>query len=187
MNAQSLLTGLRKGTTVIAAAIIGLCAASMAHANDAVPTSTVGTPPIPAPTYEIGDPPTLPAVLSYTETSSAPASMMNLHGIAFEDMNANGKRDAGEPAFNGAWFKVSGGGNWFVCGAAAGDGAFGVPVYAGKYHIQPINVKGFRVTTPQIAVLAMGGQPAAAFIGYVRDAKVTAEACDAYNPSRPLK
>ena len=33
---------------------------------------------------------------------------------AYEDKNANGKRDAGEPTMSGAWLKLSGGGSWFV-------------------------------------------------------------------------
>lgn len=187
MNTHRLRIDIRKGFAFIVAAIISLCGTGAAHAKDITPAITVGAPPQPAPTYEIGDPPTLPAVLSYTETSSAPASMMNLHGIAFEDVNANGKRDTGEPAFSSAWFKVSGGGNWFVCGNVAGNGIFGVPVKAGAYHIQPINVKGYRVTTPQVNIFAMEEQPAAIAIGYVRDGNVEIESCDVYHPSRPLK
>jgi len=60
-------------------------------------------------------------------------------------------------------------------------------VKAGLYHLQPINVQGYRVTTPQVDVPAMGKQPATASIGYVRDENATAEGCDVYNPSRPLK
>jgi hypothetical protein len=187
MNTHSLRSAIHKGAVILAAAIIGTSAIGMARANDAAPTSTVGTPPEPAPASTIGDPPSLPAVLSHVENVIAPERMMNIHGIAFEDLNANGKRDAGEPAFNGAWFKLSGGGNWFVCGNAAGNGAFGMPVKTGAYHIQPINVQGFRVTTPQIDVPALGAQPMALFIGYARDANVITESCDAYHPSRPLK
>lgn len=185
MNRHPLRIAIGNGVAIIAAVIFSISVSGQAHANDAASTSTVGAPPEPAPTSTVGEPPTLPAVLAHIENQIAPARMMNLHGSAFEDVNANGRRDAGEPAFDGAWFKVSGGGNWFVCGNVQSDGAFGVPVKAGAYHIQPVNVKGFRVTTPQIDVPAMGAQ--LIMIGYVRDTSTIAEGCDAYNPGRPLK
>jgi hypothetical protein len=188
MNARQLVTYFRNAWVCLIAIAIGLIAGA-AHADGAVPTSTVGTPPMPEPISWVGDPPslTVPAVLSYVQTASAPEHMMNVHGIAFEDMNANGKRDAGEPAFSIAWFKLSGGGNWFTCSNVESNGTFGLPVKAGEYFIQPINMNGYRVTTPQLDVMAMGRQPKPALIGYVRDANATAEGCDAYNPGRPLK
>lgn len=187
MNVRPLLNITSKGMA-LAAALIGLMTAGVAHAEGQSPTSTVGTPPMPAPVSWVGDPPSLPAptVMPYIENAVPQLSVMNIHGNAFEDLNANGKRDAGEPAFNGAWFKLSGGGNWFVCSNVSSNGAFGLPVNAGMYHIQPINVKGYRVTTPQIDVPAMGRQPANASIGYVRDANAVVESCDTYHPSRPL-
>jgi hypothetical protein len=180
---------IRHATAGIAAALIGIFTASAAHADGPIPTSTVGAPPMPAPVSWVGDPPSLiqPAVLPYIETTATSELMMNIHGLAFEDLNANGRRDAGEPAFHGAWLKVSGGGSWFVCSPVERNGAFGLPVIAGVYHIQPVNVKGFRVTTPQIDVPAMGRQMRPALIGYARDASAVDEGCDTYNPGRPLK
>ena len=114
------------------------------------------------------------------------SSLGSIRGAAFEDRNMNGKWDAGEPKMGLAWYKVTDGGNWHVCGWIGGDSTYGVPVKAGRYYVLPVNLMGYRTTTPRIRATVEAGQAALGIdIGYVKDPGAKPEACDAYNPPRP--
>ncbi|MBX7213514.1 MAG: hypothetical protein K1X39_05805 [Thermoflexales bacterium] len=115
----------------------------------------------------------------------------SVRGTAFEDLNANGKWDAGEPKMGGAWFKVSDGGGWFVCGYAGSDSTYGVPVteVGMTYFVYAIAPKGWRTTTPVVKATKVDTTNGFAYLnnnlGFVRDATVTTvEACDQYHPVR---
>ena len=117
----------------------------------------------------------------------------SVRGTAFEDLNANGKRDAGEPTMSGAWLKLSGGGSWFVCAYTGADATYGIPVVdvSGTYIVFPIAPPGWKTTTPVIKTKTVNTTNGFAFLyndmGFVRDASVkTVEGCDQYNPSRPV-
>ena len=111
--------------------------------------------------------------------------MGSLQGTAYEDKNANAKWDAGEPRFGGAWYKVASTGNWYVCGTTGDDASFGVTVQAGVYFLTPVNLAGWRATTPVSTIVVRGGQANSGNdIGYVKDPATGLEGCDQYNPSR---
>lgn len=110
---------------------------------------------------------------------------------AFEDLNANGKRDAGEPNLGWAYFKLTEGGSWFVCGYVGPDGTMGVPVRKKKkkkYILMPIGAPGYRTTTPYIKVSpTLSGLPDTYNnwqMGFVKDPTAPLETCDHYNPPR---
>jgi uncharacterized surface protein with fasciclin (FAS1) repeats len=112
----------------------------------------------------------------------------SLRGTAFEDIDANGKWDAGEPKMGLAWYKVTDGGGWYVCGWVGSDGTYGVPVTAGRYDVLPVTLNGYRTTTPRIHAKVEAGQASLGNdIGFVKDPVARLEACDAYNPPRPGK
>ncbi|MCX6017538.1 MAG: fasciclin domain-containing protein [Chloroflexi bacterium] len=108
----------------------------------------------------------------------------SVRGISFEDLSANGARDAGEPLMAGAWWKLSGGGNWSICGYTGGDATFGPTVKPGTYILQPIAAPGFRATTQERNVLVrrLGQASLGNDLGFVRDAKSTGDACGQYDP-----
>ncbi len=116
-----------------------------------------------------------------------------VRGTAFEDLNANGKRDAGEPTMSGAWLKLTGGGSWFVCAYTGADATYGIPVveWNATYIVFPIAPVGWKTTTPVIKTKTVNTTNGFAFLyndmGFVRDASVkTVDGCDQYNPSRPV-
>jgi len=108
----------------------------------------------------------------------------SVRGVAFEDLDADGARDAGEPLMAGAWWKLSGGGNWSVCGYAGADATFGPTVVPGTYLLTPIAGPGYRATTPTRAVLIrrLGEASLNNDIGFVKDPASTGVACSQYDP-----
>ena len=117
----------------------------------------------------------------------------SVRGTAFEDLNANGKRDAGEPTMAGAWLKVTGGGSWFVCAYTGADATYAIPVVdmSATYIIFPIAPVGWKTTTPVLKTKTVSTANGLAYLyndmGFVRDASVkTVDGCDQYNPSRPV-
>jgi hypothetical protein len=125
-------------------------------------------------------------VMDGNVVSGAFSSPCSVRGVAFEDLNANGKRDAGEPIFGGAWLKVTNGGNWFVCGSVGDDATFAVVVNPGIYYVMPVNLQGYRVTTPRLkAIVNANAASLGHDIGYVKDASAQLEGCDLYHPARP--
>ena len=113
----------------------------------------------------------------------------SVRGTAFEDKNENGRRDAGEPTMAGAWWKVSDGGSWFVCGYTGADSTYGVPVtqQGMTYFVYAIAPKGWRTTTPMVKTKTVSTTNGYAYLyndlGFVRDANATTvAACDQYSP-----
>ena len=116
--------------------------------------------------------------------SQSCAPLGSVRGVAFEDINANGARDAGEPLMAGAWWKLSGGGNWSICGYSGTDATFGPTVVPGTYWLQAIAGPGYRATTPMHTVLIrrLGEAALNNDIGFVKDPKSTGDACGQYDP-----
>ena len=90
----------------------------------------------------------------------------------------------------GAWYKVSNGGNWFVCGWVGKDATYSVPVSqpGTTYVVDAIAPVGWKATTPRVKVVSLdakGGAYLYTDLGFVRDPSVkTVEGCDQYNPVR---
>lgn len=112
----------------------------------------------------------------------------SIRGVAYEDYNANGVREANEPLLYNAHYKITGGGNWFVCGYVGSDATYGVPVKPGGYSVIPVALPGWRTTTPRINTLVEDFSYASLNndIGFVRDPRAKGEACNDYNPPSPL-
>jgi uncharacterized surface protein with fasciclin (FAS1) repeats len=108
----------------------------------------------------------------------------SVRGVTFEDVNANGARDAGEPLVTGAWWKLSGGGNWSICGYSGSDATFGPTVVPGTYWLTPIAGPGWRATTPTRSVLIrrLGEASLNNDIGFVKDPAAAGAACSQYDP-----
>ncbi len=131
-----------------------------------------------------------PAPSTGTAKWSTPCPLLgSIRGTAFEDKNANGKWDAGELSLGGMWFKVTGGGDWYVCGHVGDDSTYGVTVNPGTYYVLPSAPKGYRTTTPRITAevtqrddgiwVSLNND-----IGFVKDDKAPGDGCDQYNPAR---
>lgn len=107
----------------------------------------------------------------------------SVRGSAFEDRNSNGIRDAGEPGIGTASWKVTAGGDWFICGVVGGDSTFGPTVKPGTYTVIPIAQPGWRATTPpHIALVKRLGYAALGNdIGFVR-APSAGDNCGQYAP-----
>lgn len=108
----------------------------------------------------------------------------SVRGTAFIDSNMNGKRDVGEPTLGHAYYKLTDGGSWFVCGYVAHDGTFGIPVTAQDFVLMPIAPPGYKTTTPYIRVTAGATASIGNDMGFVPDPSAKLETCDQYNPPR---
>lgn len=108
-------------------------------------------------------------------------------GMSYLDRNANGRRDPGEPPFYQGMYKITGGGDWFVCGYVGGDATFGVPVLPSLYYVLPVAPRGYRTTTPKVIVpmRRWGDAMLGNDIGFIADPKAAPEWCGQYAPSRP--
>lgn len=108
----------------------------------------------------------------------------SVRGSAFEDLNRNGGRDAGEPAIGTASWKLTAGGDWFICGFVGGDSTFGPTVTPGTYSVIPIAQPGWVATTPprdalvkRLGVAALNND-----IGFVRVPGSSGQYCSQYAP-----
>jgi uncharacterized surface protein with fasciclin (FAS1) repeats len=116
----------------------------------------------------------------------------SVRGVAFEDLNRNGARDAGEPNIGTASWKLTAGGDWFICGYVGGDSTFGPTVKPGTYTVIPVAQPGWVATTaPRTAVVRQLGVAALDNdIGFARAVGSGGQYCGQYappaNPVAPL-
>jgi len=108
----------------------------------------------------------------------------SVRGTAFEDLNKNGIRDAGEPNIGAASWKLTAGGDWFICGYVGGDSPFGPTVKPGTYTVIPIAQPGWMATTPPRTALVkkLGVAALNNDIGFVRAANASGSYCGQYAP-----
>ncbi len=108
----------------------------------------------------------------------------SVRGSAFEDLNRNGVRDPGEPGIGTASWKLTAGGDWFICGFVGGDSTFGPTVLPGTYFVIPIAQPGWQATTaprtalvPQLGFASLNND-----IGFVRAPGSAGDNCGQYAP-----
>jgi hypothetical protein len=108
----------------------------------------------------------------------------SVRGMAFEDLNRDGKMDPGEPAINTAGWKLTTGGSWFICGYVGGDATYGATVKPGTFTIIPVAHPGWRATTPvrQALVRSLGYAALNNHIGFARDPASRGDNCGQYAP-----
>ena len=108
----------------------------------------------------------------------------SVRGTAFEDLNRNGAHDAGEPNLGAASWKLTAGGDWFICGYVGGDSTFGPTVKPGTYTVVPIAQPGWVATTPPRTALVkkLGVAALNNDIGFVRAANASGSYCGQYAP-----
>lgn len=119
----------------------------------------------------------------FTVADSCPP-LGSVRGSAFEDLNRNGARDPGEPGLGTASWKVTTGGDWFLCGYVGGDSTFGPTVKPGTYTVIPIAQPGWRATTPVRTALVkrLGEAALNNDIGFARAANAGGDNCSQYAP-----
>jgi uncharacterized surface protein with fasciclin (FAS1) repeats len=108
----------------------------------------------------------------------------SVRGSAFEDVNSNGLRDPGEPGITTASWKVTAGGDWYICGYVGGDSTYGPTVTPGTYSVIPIAQPGWRATTPPRTALVkqLGFAALNNDIGFVRAVNSAGDYCGQYAP-----
>lgn len=109
----------------------------------------------------------------------------SVRGSAFEDLNRNGVRDPGEPGIGTASWKLTAGGDWFICGVVGGDSTFGPTVLPGTYSVIPIAQPGWLATTsPRMALVRqLGFASLSNDIGFVRAPGARGDICGQYAPA----
>lgn len=108
----------------------------------------------------------------------------SVRGSAFEDVNRNGARDPGEPGIGTASWKLTTGGDWFICGVAGGDSTFGPTVLPGTYTVIPVAQPGWLATTPPRMALVrqLGFASLNNDIGFARAPGSPGDVCGQYAP-----
>ncbi len=126
--------------------------------------------------------------LVFTNTpAQAQSGLGKIIGVAFSDDNKNGKRDPGESTLF-ARYKVTNGGNFWVCGSTGSGATYGVTVTPGKYFVMPIAGPGYYTTAPVIQVEVKGpGQTAVADLPFAPSALASPDQCGAYAPKRAAR
>ncbi len=119
--------------------------------------------------------------------STCPTGRRTVSGFAFDDLNANGLWDVGEPTLGGMWYKITNG-SWFTCGHTGDDNTFAATVTPGSYTVIPVAPKGYFHTTPTVVVGVEQDSTGAwvspvTALGFHRDINAQGETCDQYNPS----
>jgi len=124
------------------------------------------------------------SVASFVVDADCPP-LGSIRGSAFEDLNRNGVRDPGEPGIGTASWKVTAGGDWFICGFVGGDSTFGPTVLPGTYTIIPIAQPGWLATTPPRTALVrqLGFAALNNDIGFVRAPGSRGDNCGQYAPA----
>ncbi|BCX05433.1 MAG: hypothetical protein KatS3mg053_3371 [Candidatus Roseilinea sp.] len=109
----------------------------------------------------------------------------SVRGSAFEDLNRNGVRDPGEPGIGTASWKLTAGGDWFICGFVGGDSTFGPIVLPGTYTVIPVAQPGWLATTPPRTALVrqLGFASLNNDIGFVRAPGSRGDNCGQYAPA----
>lgn len=123
-------------------------------------------------------------------TAALPANAQEtgrITGVAFEDRNRNGKRDAGEPTLRVARYKVTDGGRFWVCGPVFGDRPYAVGVVPGTYYVMPIAGPAEYSTAPVIKVQVQAGQTVVADLPFANNPLAVADNCGAYAPKRTAR
>lgn len=120
----------------------------------------------------------------FTVSADCPV-LGSVRGLAFEDLNRNGVMDAGEPAITTASWKLTGGGDWHICGWVGDDATYGPTVKPGSYRVVPIAQPGWRATTPvRVATVAHRADAALGFnLGFARDPSSRGDVCGQYAPN----
>jgi uncharacterized surface protein with fasciclin (FAS1) repeats len=144
--------------------------------------------------FSVGDTVHITATIEGSQVATAAQvasdcySLGSVRGTAFEDVNANGMRDANEPTTTAASWKLTDGGNWYICGYAGDDASYGPTVTPGVYYLVPIAQPGWRATTPtrRAIVQGLGYASTGNDIGFVRDARSGGDQCGSYTPSLPV-
>ncbi len=108
-------------------------------------------------------------------------------GVAFEDRNRNGKRDAGEPTLRVARYKVTDGGRFWRCGPVFGDKPYTVGVVPGTYFVMPIAGPAEYPTLPVIKVQVRAGQTVVVDLPFGSNPLAVADNCGAYAPKRTAR
>lgn len=134
---------------------------------------------------------TLVGVLSVTAAAtSVPAQAQSLGriiGVAFQDRNGNGRREANEPVLRVARYKVTDGGRFWVCGPVFSNSAYNVGVPAGTYYVMPIAGPAEYATVPVIKVDVRAGQNVRVDLPFGTNALAVADNCGAYAPKRTAR
>ncbi len=108
-------------------------------------------------------------------------------GVAFEDRNGNGKRDAGEPTLRVARYKVTDGGRFWKCGPVFGNAPYTVGVAPGTYFVMPIAGPAEYPTAPVIKAQVKAGQTVVVDLPFGSNPLAAAEQCGAYAPRRAAR
>lgn len=120
-------------------------------------------------------------------------------GVAFEDRNANGRRDPGEPVLPVARYKITAGGAPIVvnprgrnaderaCGAVFGETPYGVDLRPGTYFVMPIAGPGQYPTRPVISVTLRAQDVARVDLPFGLNPIAVAENCGVYEPARTAR
>jgi len=127
--------------------------------------------------------------LAHTSDDNMPAdtSMSTILVKAYLDVNSNGKRDPGEPDAD-AYYKLTGGGDWYVCDFAGAGDVRSIPVVRDNgYYILPVALSGYRVITPVLnATFAEPDAVTVNEIGVIKDPKGTWQGCGDGLPARAI-
>lgn len=121
---------------------------------------------------------------SFTVNTTCPV-LGSVRGVAFNDLNQNGVMDTGETAITTASWKLTGGGDWHICGWVGDDATYGPTVKPGSYTVIPLAQPGWRVTTPaRTATVPRRGEAALGFnLGFTRDPSSRGSVCGQYAPA----
>lgn len=130
------------------------------------------------------------SALSAAVAANAPvayAQTGRITGIAFEDRNGNGRRDAGEPVLSVARYKVTDGGRFFVCGPVFGNTPYSVGLRPGVYYVMPIAGPGQYATRPVIKAEIKGTETVQVDLPFGSNPLAVADNCGAYEPPRTAR
>lgn len=129
----------------------------------------------------------LGATVSMTALPAQSQTGGRITGVAFEDRNGNGRRDADEPTLRVARYKVTDGGRFWVCGPVFGNAPYSVGVAPGVYFVMPIAGPAEYATAPVIRVEVRAGQTVRVDLPFGSNPLAAADQCGAYAPKRQAR